>query len=48
LIGLAGPLVALILRLIGEDLLNPNASLVIAAYIVELILRFVPVQIHQR
>jgi hypothetical protein len=42
LIGLAGPLVALILRLIGEDLLNPNASLVIAAYIVELILRFVP------
>jgi ABC-type multidrug transport system ATPase subunit len=42
LIGLAGPLVALILRLIGEDLLNPNASLVMAANIVEWILRFVP------
>jgi ATP-binding cassette, subfamily A (ABC1), member 3 len=42
LIGLAGPIVALILRLLGEDLQNPNASLVTAANAVEWILRFVP------
>lgn len=42
LIGLAGPLVAFILLLIGKDSSNPNQSLVTASRVIEWILRFIP------
>lgn len=42
LIGMAGPMVTFILRLIGEDPGNRNESLVTASIVLEWILRFIP------
>lgn len=42
LIGMAGPLVTFILRLIGEDPGNRNETLITVSIVLEWILRFIP------